>query len=49
MSDKKINSNLNFTEILIEKINETYIKNGFVNINEIDFSIPKGRKWRKNY
>ena len=42
---KKINETL--TTILIKKINETYKRNGFVNLNEVESTIPGGRAWIK--
>ena len=35
------------TNKLIKEINNTFEKNGFVNINEIESSIPDGRPWIK--
>ena len=35
------------TNFLIKKINETYEKQGFVNINRIESTIPRGRLWIK--
>ena len=34
-------------EQLLKKINETYEKNGFVNINQVESTIPYGREWKK--
>ena len=42
-----INSNTTLTTILIKKINETYEKKGFVNLNEVESTIPGGRAWTK--
>ena len=42
-----INSNIYLTTILIKKINETYERNGFVNLNEVESTIPGGRAWIK--
>ena len=41
------NSSTDITDLLLTKINETYQKNGFVNINEIESTIPEGRPWIK--
>lgn len=35
--------------LLSNKINEYYIKNGFVNINEIESKIKNGRKWENKF
>lgn len=45
---KKINLNIMFQETLLRKINQTYTKNGVVNINEIEAKIKGGRKWNKS-
>ena len=42
-----INSKFNNTDLLLTKINEAYNKDGFVNINEIESTIPEGRQWIK--
>ena len=42
---KKIN--YQFTNALLKKLNETYEKNGFININEVESSISEGRNWKK--
>ena len=42
-----INSNSYLTTNLIKKINETYEKNGFVNLNEVESTLPGGRAWTK--
>jgi len=35
-------------KFFIKKINETYEKQGFVNINEIESTFPEGKSWKKN-
>ena len=42
-----INSNSYLTTNLIKKINETYERNGFVNLNEVESTLPGGRAWAK--
>jgi len=42
-----ISSKINLTNILFERINDTYRNNEFVNINEIESKIPGGRPWIK--
>ena len=40
-------SNFFLKEQILKKVNETYEKNGFVNINQVESTIPNGRKWIK--
>ena len=40
-------SNNQLTSKLLKKMSEIYEKNGFVNINEIESTIPEGRSWIK--
>lgn len=42
-----INSDINLSQILLKKIREVYEKNGLVNINEVESTIPNGRAWIK--
>ena len=32
----------------MDKVNKIYNKNGYVNINEVEYMLPKGRIWKKN-
>ena len=45
----KINiiSNIHLKNTLLKRVNDTYSKNEFVNINEIESTIPGGRPWIK--
>ena len=45
----KINivSNIHLKNTLLKRVNDTYSKNEFVNINEIESTIPGGRPWKK--
>lgn len=45
---KKNNSNLDFEQLLLNRINEIYSKEKTVNINQIEASINGGRNWEKN-
>jgi hypothetical protein len=36
-----------YDNILLKKVNESYMLNEYVNINEIESKIPNGRKWGK--
>ena len=45
--EKSYIPNFYLKEQLLKKINETYEKNGFVNINQVESTIPDGRKWKK--
>ena len=38
----------NHNTFLLKKVNESYVLNGHVTINEIESKIPGGRKWEKN-
>ena len=40
-------SNINLTNNLLKRVNDTYGKNEYVNINEIESTIPGGRPWIK--
>ena len=42
-----INHDFDLTNYLIKKLNETYEKQGFVNINKIESTISRGRLWAK--
>ena len=42
-----INSNINLSQNLLNKISETYKQNGFVNLNEVESSLSGGRTWVK--
>lgn len=37
----------NFTNIFLQKINEIYKKQGFINLNELESTLPQGRPWSK--
>lgn len=37
-----------FSRLLLDKVNKIYNKNGYVNINEVEYMLPKGRIWKKN-
>ena len=45
---KQIIKKKNFEKQLLKKINQTFSKNGYVNINEIESKFPEGRSWKKN-
>ena len=42
-----INSDINLSQILLKEVSKLYEKNGFVNINEVESTIPNGRAWIK--
>ena len=42
-----INSKINLNQTLLKAMNETYEQNGFVNLNEVESTIPNGREWIK--
>ena len=42
-----INSNTNLSQNLLNKISEIYKQNGFVNLNEVESTLPGGRTWVK--
>ena len=42
-----INSNINLKNKLLKKIKEAYEQNGFVNLNEVESTLPEGRAWIK--
>lgn len=37
-----------FSWLLLENVNKIYNKNGYVNINEVESMLPKGRIWKRN-
>ena len=43
----KILKKKNFTNIFIQKINEIYKKQGYINLNELESTLPEGRSWSK--
>lgn len=48
MSYNELLNDNNIMRVLLIKIKEFYKKNGYVNINEIENTIPNGRVWNKN-
>ena len=43
----KILKKKNFTNIFLQKINEIYKKQGYINLNELESTLPEGRSWSK--